>query len=85
MFLHRYYLVWMQQAERCYSTVFMRLRQVFGVTDHAAAYEVTAAEQYAQISKIGAYAKVTVVVCIALLGLLVAKIKLAKLIAPVTA
>ncbi|WP_343595119.1 phosphate ABC transporter permease subunit PstC [Acinetobacter sp.] len=50
----------------------------FGVTDHAAAYEVTAAEQYAQISKIGAYAKVTVVVCIALLGLLVAKNKISQ-------
>lgn len=48
----------------------------FGVTDHAANYEVEAAAEYAQISKIGDYAKVAVVVCVALVGLLIAKNKI---------
>ncbi|SPL71436.1 phosphate ABC transporter permease subunit PstC [Acinetobacter stercoris] len=45
----------------------------FGVSDHSAAYEAAAAEQYRKIQTIGSFAKFAVVVCVALLGLVFAK------------
>ncbi|MEB3766195.1 phosphate ABC transporter permease subunit PstC [Acinetobacter sp. MD2] len=48
----------------------------FGLTDHPTSYERQAAAQYAQISQIGGYAKFALVVCVALVGLLIAKKKI---------
>ncbi|MFT4021922.1 MAG: phosphate ABC transporter permease subunit PstC, partial [Acinetobacter sp.] len=50
----------------------------FGVTDKAATYEVAAANQYAQMSKIGDYAQFAVVICIALVGLVFAKKRISE-------
>ncbi|MDV2439717.1 phosphate ABC transporter permease subunit PstC [Acinetobacter gerneri] len=45
----------------------------FGVSDHPAAYEAIAAEQYKKFQTVGSFAKFAVVVCAALLGLVFAK------------
>jgi len=45
----------------------------FGVTDTPAAYELAAAEQLAKFQSIGTFAKIAVVICAALTGLVVAK------------
>ena len=50
----------------------------FGVTDQVQSYEMSAAQHYASIEKIGNYAKFAVVVCIALVGLLVTQKKVEK-------
>ncbi len=56
----------------------------FGVSDHPAAYELAAAQQYAKFQTIGSFAKFAFVVCAALLGLVWAKKKSAKNIVRVT-
>ena len=48
----------------------------FGVTDQPQAYELKAAEQYAQMAKIGNYAKFAVVICVAMAGLIFAQKRL---------
>lgn len=45
----------------------------FGVSDQPQAYELKAAEELAKFQTIGSYAKLAVVLCIALLGLVLAK------------
>ncbi|APV35907.1 MULTISPECIES: phosphate ABC transporter permease subunit PstC [Acinetobacter] len=45
----------------------------FGVTDQPAAYELAAAQQLAKFQTIGSYAKLAVVLCAAIAGLLFAK------------
>ncbi|HEE5850355.1 TPA: phosphate ABC transporter permease family protein, partial [Acinetobacter baumannii] len=50
----------------------------FGVSDHPAAYELAAAQQYAKFQTIGSFAKFAVVVCAALLGLVWAKKKISQ-------
>ncbi|MCU4603222.1 phosphate ABC transporter permease subunit PstC [Acinetobacter ursingii] len=45
----------------------------FGVTDQPAAYELAAAAQLAKVQTIGSYAKLAVVLCAAIVGLLIAK------------
>lgn len=45
----------------------------FGVTDQPAAYELAAAAQLAKVQTIGSYAKLAVVLCVAIVGLLIAK------------
>lgn len=45
----------------------------FGVSDQPLAYELKAAEQLANFQTIGMYAKLVVVICIALIGLIYAK------------
>ena len=42
----------------------------FGVTDQPAAYELAAAQQLAKFQTIGSYAKLAVVLCAAIAGLL---------------
>ncbi|WP_269914110.1 phosphate ABC transporter permease subunit PstC [Acinetobacter sp. HY1485] len=50
----------------------------FGVTDQVQSYEMSAAQHYANIEKIGNYAKFAVVVCVALVGLLITQKKVEK-------
>ncbi|MCU4413184.1 phosphate ABC transporter permease subunit PstC [Acinetobacter sp. WU_MDCI_Axc73] len=50
----------------------------FGVTDQPAAYELAAAAQLAKVQTIGSYAKLAVVLCAAIVGLLVAKKRVAE-------
>ncbi|WP_111894626.1 phosphate ABC transporter permease subunit PstC [Acinetobacter sp. MB5] len=50
----------------------------FGVTDSAMPYELKAAAEYAQMAKIGEYAKFAVVICVALIGLIVAQKKISQ-------
>lgn len=50
----------------------------FGVSDQAAAYEISAAKQLAVFQTIGAYAKFAVVVSVALIGLVIAKKRLSQ-------
>lgn len=50
----------------------------FGVSDTPAAYEIAAAEQLAKIETIGSYAKLAVVICAALFGLLWAKKRISQ-------
>lgn len=50
----------------------------FGVSDHPLAYELKAAEQLAKFQTIGTYAKLAVVICAALLGLVWAKKKISN-------
>ena len=45
----------------------------FGVSDQAAAYELAAAQQLSKIESISAFAKLAVVICVALIGLVWAK------------
>ncbi|MCO8046936.1 MAG: phosphate ABC transporter permease subunit PstC [Gammaproteobacteria bacterium] len=45
----------------------------FGVSDTPAAYEIAAAEQLSKVATIGSYAKLAVVICAALFGLVWAK------------
>lgn len=49
----------------------------FGVTDTPAAYELAAAEQLAKFQSIGTFAKIAVVICAALAGLVAAKKRIA--------
>ena len=49
----------------------------FGVTDTPMAYELAAAEQLNQVQTIGTYAKVAVVISVALAGLVIAKKRIA--------
>ena len=49
----------------------------FGVTDTPAAYELAAAEQLAKSQSIGTFAKIAVVICAALAGLVAAKKRIA--------
>ncbi|MWC18807.1 phosphate ABC transporter permease subunit PstC [Acinetobacter johnsonii] len=49
----------------------------FGVTDTPAAYELAAAEQLAKLQSIGTFAKIAVVICAALVGLVAAKKRIA--------
>lgn len=48
----------------------------FGVTDQAAPYEISAAQQYAKFQSISEYAKFAVVLAIAIAGLILAKKKI---------
>lgn len=48
----------------------------FGLTDHPQTYELAAAHHYAEVAKIGAYAKFGVVVCIALIGFVITQKKI---------
>ncbi|MCU4488804.1 phosphate ABC transporter permease subunit PstC [Acinetobacter ursingii] len=50
----------------------------FGVTDQPAAYELAAAAQLAKVQTIGSYAKLAVVLCAAIVGLLIAKKRVAE-------
>lgn len=50
----------------------------FGVTDQAAAYEVAAAQQLAKFQTIGTFAKLAVVISVALAGLVWAKSKVSE-------
>ncbi|WP_180109219.1 MULTISPECIES: phosphate ABC transporter permease subunit PstC [unclassified Acinetobacter] len=50
----------------------------FGVSDTPAAYELAAAEQLQKIENIGSYAKLAVVICAALIGLVMAKRRIAE-------
>ena len=50
----------------------------FGVTDTPAAYELAAAEQLSQVQTIGTFAKVAVVISVALVGLVIAKKRIAQ-------
>ena len=50
----------------------------FGVSDTPAAYELAAAEQLKKIENIGAFAKLAVVICAALIGLVMAKRRIAE-------
>ena len=50
----------------------------FGVTDQAAAYEVAAAQQLAKFQTIGTFAKLAVVISVALAGLVWAKRKISE-------
>ncbi|RKG34705.1 phosphate ABC transporter permease subunit PstC [Acinetobacter tianfuensis] len=50
----------------------------FGVTDTPAAYEVAAAEQLSKVQTIGTFAKVAVVISAALIGLVIAKKRIAS-------
>lgn len=50
----------------------------FGVSDQAAAYEIAAATELKKFQSVGMFAKIAVVVCSALLGLLWAKKKIAQ-------
>ncbi|MFV5368836.1 phosphate ABC transporter permease subunit PstC [Acinetobacter junii] len=50
----------------------------FGVTDQAAAYEVAAAQQLAKFQTIGTFAKLAVVISVALAGLVCAKRKVSE-------
>lgn len=50
----------------------------FGVSDHPLAYELKAAEQLSKFQTIGTYAKLAVVICAALLGLVWAKKKISS-------
>ncbi|MHA3051097.1 phosphate ABC transporter permease subunit PstC [Acinetobacter sp. ANC 4640] len=50
----------------------------FGVTDQIMPYERKAAEQYAQLAKIGEYAKFAVVICVAMIGLIFAQKRISQ-------
>ena len=50
----------------------------FGVSDTPAAYELAAAEQLKKIENIGSYAKLAIVICAALIGLVMAKRRIAE-------
>ncbi|MGL4585796.1 MAG: phosphate ABC transporter permease subunit PstC [Acinetobacter ursingii] len=50
----------------------------FGVTDQPAAYELAAAAQLSKVQTIGSYAKLAVVLCAAIVGLLIAKKRVAE-------
>jgi phosphate transport system permease protein len=50
----------------------------FGVSDQAAAYEIAAAQQLAKIENISSFAKLAVVICAALAGLVLAKKRVAQ-------
>ncbi|MBJ9984589.1 phosphate ABC transporter permease subunit PstC [Acinetobacter sp. S40] len=50
----------------------------FGVTDQPAPYELAAAAQLAKVQTIGSYAKLAVVLCAAIVGLLIAKKRVAQ-------
>jgi len=50
----------------------------FGVTDTPAAYEIAAAEQLSKVQTIGTFAKIAVVISVALAGLVIAKKRIAK-------
>ncbi len=50
----------------------------FGVSDQAAGYEITAAAQLSRIESISAFAKLAVVICTALMGLIWAKRHIAE-------
>ncbi|WP_407308242.1 phosphate ABC transporter permease subunit PstC [Acinetobacter sp.] len=50
----------------------------FGVSNQAAAYEIAAAHQLARIESISSFAKLAVVICAALVGLVLAKKRIAQ-------
>ncbi len=50
----------------------------FGVSDQAAAYEIAAAQQLAKIETISSFAKLALVICAALAGLVMAKKRIAQ-------
>ncbi|WP_180111409.1 MULTISPECIES: phosphate ABC transporter permease subunit PstC [unclassified Acinetobacter] len=50
----------------------------FGVSDTPAAYELAAAEQLKKIENIGSYAKLAIVICAGLIGLVMAKRRIAE-------